>query len=245
MKRIHLTILYLLLVLVGSAAFLSIAGIRVGVIEPVEGFRFIKSTVVASGVLCALFMLSCFIFRKDCPISTLRFYIICILISFVYSSAWIIFHYQKTQLPKISDIVTDMSHPLMYIRVADLRHTDDNDVSYPEHLSDLQKEYYPEIKSLILNKNQADAFEGAVELVQQKGWDIVSLYPNEGVIEATVTTPVFWFMDDVIIRVKPQENSSVVDMRSSSRIGHGDYGTNADRVRAFLDDLKLKSDANL
>jgi uncharacterized protein (DUF1499 family) len=37
-----------------------------------------------------------------------------------------------------------------------------------------------------------------------------------------------------VIRVRPQAQGSVVDVRSLSRVGGSDFGTNARRVRAFL-----------
>ncbi len=58
--------------------------------------------------------------------------------------------------------------------------------------------------------------------------------PPVGRIEATATTPWFGFRDDVVIRVTPTEGGSRVDVRSLSRVGRGDLGTNAKRVRAFL-----------
>ena len=45
----------------------------------------------------------------------------------------------------------------------------------------------------------------------------------------------FGFRDDVVIRVRPEPGGgSRVDVRSVSRVGKGDVGTNAKRLRAFL-----------
>lgn len=57
-------------------------------------------------------------------------------------------------------------------------------------------------------------------------------------LEATATTPWFGFKDDVAIRMKPTEAGVLVDMRSASRLGKSDLGTNAERIQAFLEDLK-------
>jgi len=54
-----------------------------------------------------------------------------------------------------------------------------------------------------------------------------------GVIEARATSKLFRFVDDVAIRVRPKEGGSVVDIRSKSRVGQGDMGANADRIRAI------------
>jgi uncharacterized protein (DUF1499 family) len=56
-----------------------------------------------------------------------------------------------------------------------------------------------------------------------------------GRIEATDTTFWFGFKDDVVVRVRSTDGGSRVDVRSLSRVG--DAGTNAKRIRAYLDAL--------
>jgi uncharacterized protein (DUF1499 family) len=41
-----------------------------------------------------------------------------------------------------------------------------------------------------------------------------------------------------VVRVTPEGSGSRVDVRSKSRIGRSDLGTNAKRIRAFLTDLR-------
>jgi uncharacterized protein (DUF1499 family) len=66
------------------------------------------------------------------------------------------------------------------------------------------------------------------------GWEIVDAQPREGRIEATATTFWFGFKDDVVVRITPLAAGSRIDVRSKSRVGRGDTGTNAQRVRAYL-----------
>ena len=73
----------------------------------------------------------------------------------------------------------------------------------------------------------------AVEL----GWEIVAAEPDRGRIEATATTFWFRFKDDVVIRLTPRGYGTYVDVRSKSRIGGGDMGANANRIRRFLQRL--------
>ena len=56
-------------------------------------------------------------------------------------------------------------------------------------------------------------------------------------VEAYDVTAVFQFVDDVVIRVRPAGDGSVVDLRSNSRVGGGDLGANAARIRAFREKL--------
>ncbi|MEP7337040.1 MAG: DUF1499 domain-containing protein [Acidobacteriota bacterium] len=60
---------------------------------------------------------------------------------------------------------------------------------------------------------------------------------NSGIIEAVATTRLFKFKDDVTITLARQGDATVVNVRSKSRVGKGDMGTNARRIRAFQAEL--------
>ncbi len=60
---------------------------------------------------------------------------------------------------------------------------------------------------------------------------------SERYIEAVATSLVFGFESDVIIRMIEEENGTLIDMRSNSRWGPHDLGSNAARIRAFMSDL--------
>jgi uncharacterized protein (DUF1499 family) len=51
------------------------------------------------------------------------------------------------------------------------------------------------------------------------------------------TFKVFVFTDDLDLRVAPHDGGSVLHVRSASRVGHGDLGTNRRRVQALFDTL--------
>ena len=73
------------------------------------------------------------------------------------------------------------------------------------------------------------------------GWKIVAADSTAGRIEATATTPWFGFKDDVVVRVRPEGSGSRIDVRSVSRVGQSDVGTNARRIRAYLADLARRN----
>jgi uncharacterized protein (DUF1499 family) len=60
---------------------------------------------------------------------------------------------------------------------------------------------------------------------------------NRGIIEAVATTPIFKFKEDVTVTLTRQDGPTVVNVRSKSRIGKRDWGTNARRIRAFQAEL--------
>ena len=70
------------------------------------------------------------------------------------------------------------------------------------------------------------------------GWVIVDANAAEGRIETTDTTFWFGFKDDIVIRITPADHGSRVDIRSVSRVGKSDVGTNAKRIRKYLKELK-------
>jgi uncharacterized protein (DUF1499 family) len=79
-------------------------------------------------------------------------------------------------------------------------------------------------------------FERAKRLAaDQSGWKIVGADRDRGIIRVEARTRLFKFIDDVTITVRAATGAgSLVDMESRSRIGLGDFGTNARRVIGFL-----------
>ena len=70
-------------------------------------------------------------------------------------------------------------------------------------------------------------------MATELGWDIYHRDRNVGVIEAVDTTSIMAFKDDVVIRVRSNTRGTLLDLRSVSRVGIGDIGANARRIRAF------------
>ncbi|WP_036181702.1 DUF1499 domain-containing protein [Marinomonas sp. MED121] len=242
MQRFIPITLYGLIILAGSMAFVSIAGVRVGLLEPVVGFILIKKTVLASIFLFFFAIFAYWQCRRISNKERLCFLSACILFSGLYSAIWLGFYIPKMDLPKINDVTTDTETPPAFITMSSFRHAGDNDISYPKEYAQIQKQSYPQIKPYISDLSTSLVFRQVVDLVKQQGWQIVSLYPSAGVIEATATTPVFWFLDDVVVRVRMVDNKTRVDMRSTSRIGNHDFGKNAHRIEKFMKQLTLNID---
>ena len=77
----------------------------------------------------------------------------------------------------------------------------------------------------------------ALGIAQTEGWQIVTADKSKGRIEATDTTRWFGFTDDIVVRLTPWGAGTRVDVRSVSRIGRSDIGTNARRIRRYLAQL--------
>ena len=138
----------------------------------------------------------------------------------------------------IHDISTDTLDPPEFIAVAELRGPDDNPVEYAgSESAAIQATAYPDIETIVLLNPRSFVFETALKVAQDMGWEIVGSDAAEGRIEATATTPFVGFKDDVVIRVRAKSAETLVDVRSKSRMGRGDMGVNAKRIREFRERL--------
>jgi hypothetical protein len=143
-------------------------------------------------------------------------------------------------VPPIHDITTDTVSPLRFVEIAQLREklSVPNALEFREDIAAEQRAGYPDLGPVFLPEPTAQAYQRALALVRARSWDIVAADEPGRRIEATDTTFWFGFKDDVAIRVSAlPDGGSRVDVRSVSRVGRSDVGTNARRIRAFLDEL--------
>ncbi len=148
--------------------------------------------------------------------------------------------YQGYRLPAITDVTTDPIDPPRFEVVARLRPP--NSSLYPGvATAELQKEAWPDIEPLLVNVSPKAAYDGAMAVIAKRKWRVVDArapLPNrEGHIEAIARTPIMGFRDDVAVRIRPTREGARIDIRSASRYGKTDFGANATRVLALLDDI--------
>ena len=151
-----------------------------------------------------------------------------------------ILYNKSTTNPVAYNISTDLVNPPKFSQaVIDIRGEASNPVELDDRKKELHKGAYDDLQSLVLNSSKDDVYTTALELVKERGWEIITQNKEEGTIEATATTFWFGFKDDVVIRVQGDidANSATVDLHSVSRIGQTDLGKNAERIRNFLNDL--------
>jgi uncharacterized protein (DUF1499 family) len=174
--------------------------------------------------------------RREARTSTAR---TAMVLSFIATGSIAVLAWRASRVPAIHDVTTDTMQPPPFLAVLPLREGALNPVEYggPD-VAAKQKQAFPDIVPLTLDLPPARAFDRALAAARSMGWDLVASDPAGGRIEATDTTFWFGFKDDVVIRVTPQPNGSRVDVRSLSRVGGGDIGANAARVRKYLAALK-------
>jgi uncharacterized protein (DUF1499 family) len=143
------------------------------------------------------------------------------------------------QVPPIHDITTDTENPPPFVAVLRLRAGAANPPDYGgEAVAAQQRAAFPAIQPVHAPLPPDRTFDLALATAEDQGWKIVAAIPSEGRIEATDTTGWWGFKDDIVIRIRPEGSGSRLDIRSESRVGVSDLGTNAARIEAFLEDFE-------
>lgn len=153
--------------------------------------------------------------------------------------------------PAINDISTDLADPPAFDRAASNRAPGDRPApgAIPPAQAAAQKAAYPDIAPLRLALSPDEVANLVIGLVEDREWTVLGPTsfprggPPTGRVQAVARTALLGLKDDVSIRVRPDGDGSVVDMRSASRIGEGDLGANAERIRGFLADLTAAANA--
>lgn len=146
--------------------------------------------------------------------------------------------------PPLNDVTTDPADPPAFDIAAAARPASANPVTYPQAFAPVQRRLYPEIRPIEVDLPPEDINEMIAELVAGRGWRVLDRLDyrgpeREGRFEIVHRTLVMGFRDDIVIRVRAAGGRTRIDMRSASRYGRQDFGVNARRVVAALDDLRI------
>lgn len=142
--------------------------------------------------------------------------------------------------PAIHDVTTDPDDPPQFRELADVPDNRGRDLTYPHGgagVAEAQRRAYPDLVPIRLALPPGEAFDAVLGAIESLGWTVVWTNRALGVVEAYDTSAIFRFVDDVAVRVRAAEGGSVVDVRSTSRVGVSDLGANAKRIRELTDRL--------
>lgn len=152
--------------------------------------------------------------------------------------------FKKT--PTVADATTNMEDPPPFVALVPIREKmAKNPLEYRRaEAADLQRRYFPDLTAgAEFEQPPAEVVRRAVSVAKDMGFDIAEAAPDQGRLEATDTTFWFGFKDDVVLRAREQDNGRTrIDIRSASRVGYLDGGTNARRIQAFLRRLEAEMD---
>jgi hypothetical protein len=159
------------------------------------------------------------------------------------------------RLPAIYDITTDPIDPPRFDAIARLRPRDANPITYAGlYAAELQHAAYSDIEPDLTDSTAQESYDAAMKVITKRKWRIVDarqpqgVQPlanarapqpaiRDGIIEAIARTPIMGFRDDVVVRIRATSDGARIDVRSASRYGRHDFGTNASRVRNLISDI--------
>lgn len=215
-----------------SLPALGVAGIHVGALAPMTGFSLFGAGCVLGGLLALALGIAGMIATRggSDPDGRMRAWIglgggaaLLGVVALAGSPG--------RGLPPINDITTNLDDPPAFAGDPSGR---GRDMAYPADFVAQVRAGYPDLHSHVVEISPDEAFDRATVAANALGWDVTRADEMARELEASDSTAIFRFVDDVVVRVRPHERGAVVDVRSKSRDGRGDVGANAARIRAFL-----------
>lgn len=224
-------------VLLGIAVLVMIFGAGMGLWEPIDGFRYSRTYTNNIGyVVCGLAVLCLLYLMMNKQLTGKKKALISLVIGLGILAPMISSMVgEKISYPPIHDITTDTINPPQFVTLTDERPGARNTLVYggPE-IAAQQIEAFPDIKPIMSTLSPDTAYEKALQVGEAMGWEIIGANPVTRRFEGTAETPFYKFVDDTVVVVSEAPNGSRIDVRSVSRIGRGDIGVNAKRVREFI-----------
>jgi uncharacterized protein (DUF1499 family) len=229
---------------------LALVGFRLGLYEFGTSFKILNYSFYLAVAVLLVGLVLFFVHRRSKPTSS-RSAMIAVAISVIPIVGLGSQVFVASSVPAIHNISTDIVDPPQFSAIVSLRGAGTNPLAYSienGNLGEIQRNAYPDIKTITANIDIANAFDKAVFVAESLGWDIVNKniggktvnknQANEGIIEATQTTTLWQFKDDIVIRLRSNSqtpDTTYIDLRSVSRIGQSDLGANAKRIQRFID----------
>ena len=143
------------------------------------------------------------------------------------------------KVPRINDITTDTQNPPQFAHAQSLPANQGRDMSYPgTSFAEQQLAGYGPLEGHHLNMAPDEAFQRVVTATKAlTGAEVTQTDAARRTLEGVATSKLFRFQDDFVVEVRPAGDGSIVQMRSKSRDGKGDFGVNAARIRALFEHL--------
>jgi uncharacterized protein (DUF1499 family) len=226
-----------------AASFLAVIIVRSGLLEIQPALATFGGALVIA-VVALLLALAAFVVIWLEGLAGMGAALVAMLISLALLAYPAYLGLKAYRLPWIYDITTDPIDPPRYEALARVRPRDANPIAYAGlYAAEQQRTAYPDIGPLGVGATPQAAYDAAFAVVTKRKWRIVEARApqagrRDGRIEAVARTAIMGFRDDVVVRVRADGDGTRIDVRSSSRYGTFDFGTNASRIRSLLDEIE-------
>ncbi|MCB0345947.1 MAG: DUF1499 domain-containing protein [Bdellovibrionales bacterium] len=136
----------------------------------------------------------------------------------------------------INDISTDTVDPPVLLKV-DGTGNWSTPLNYPSGFAATQLSAYPEISTRRYSLSPSEAFILMKRVIKEfPRCKLVRAEEGaDSYLQAVATTRLIRFNDDVVVRLRTRDSETLVDIRSKSRVGSGDFGANAARIKQLFD----------
>jgi len=211
----------------------AVIGFRLDLFQFSASFSIMKATALLAAIVFLLGMVLSFIKRADANVAkSARTAAMIALLPLIGLGTQV---FTGSSVPPIHNISTDTVNPPAFDKIIALRNKGHNPLDYDAaKLAELQNAAYPKVKTLTTELSASEAHARAKSVVESMGLELVNSDVEKGIIEATETTTIWGFKDDLVVRIAKQEGQTAIDLRSVSRIGMSDLGANAKRIEKFL-----------
>ena len=140
------------------------------------------------------------------------------------------FAVRGAMVPSVADVATrwepEIEYPLS---------TPENSLQTRADIIEAASTAYSHVKPLTV-KDDPEAH--IINQARDLGWRFIGKGENR--LQYQVSTTLMGYVDDVVVLWEPKEDGYEVHIRSKSRVGKSDLGTNARRIESFLSQLSLR-----
>lgn len=156
---------------------------------------------------------------------------------------------QALRLPVLNDVTTDGRDPPQFSQSRAALAARGGRAPPAVPPSPAGRAAYPDLQPILLDAEADDAFQTALKAAAARGWTIIDRAPPNpgrgglGHIDAVDRTAIMGFPEDVTIRIRPLAGQTRLDLRSASRIGRNDFGSNARRIELFAQEVQAQAEA--
>jgi hypothetical protein len=250
-----------------AATFVAIIIVRSGALDIVPALSTLAGALVLAVVAVLLALgAGVVIWRQGCGGVRQALFAILIGCALIAYPAYLGF--KASKLPPIYDVTTDPIDPPQFDAIARLRPRDANPVTYQGlYAAELQHTAYSDIEPEETSATPQEAYDAVVKVITRRRWRIVDARPpqpaapapartsgprqvrdepaaaSDAIIEAVARSLILGFREDVVVRIRATGDGTRIDVRSASRYGRNDLGSNAARVRdliSAIDDVLSK-----
>ncbi len=119
----------------------------------------------------------------------------------------------------------------------------------PQGVSDAariaQHAAYPEVEPIVVDLDLDEALALVLKTAAARGWRLIDQRRSVGRsgdahLDFLDTTRLLGFDEDVTVRLRPLAGQTRIDLRAATRYGRHDFGSNAQRITTFADELQTQ-----